>query len=412
MKINLAFLMLSAAIGLSSCGDALTLVEGGMTGTGITAGRITGFGSIYVNGIHYQVNDAGLYRNGSRVADQSSFAAGEFITVTGSVNTDGVSGIATQVSFDSLVKGVVEAITAEGQNQSLNVLGQTVELDLLTVLHGFDQLTDLQLGNVLEISGDRLPNGKIKASSIALIADSYQTTEGLQLMGAISQLKPELKTFKINGLTINYSTANLLAWGGQTLANGQTVQVKATQLPNNAVLIAQQLSLQTMQGKYPNKSHLELEGIVTALSAANEFSLAGQKIISSHTTQWIGLTAAVVGLNLEVEGYIDTTGTLQAQRIILRDVSQGNSHELAGQITAIDKTLNTISLAGYLLYLDKSSMLLSNSQTTTRQARRGGRHDVAKFEDLVIGDYIEVTALQLTDGTWRVLRLDRGGRAH
>lgn len=408
MKINLAFLMLSAAISLSSCGDALTLVEGGMTGTGITAGRITDFGSIYVNGVHYQVDDALLYRNGSRVADQTSFAAGEFITVTGSVNTDGVSGIATQVSFEGLVKGVVEALAADGQ--SLTVLGQTVELDLLTVLHGFDQLTDLQIGNVLEISGDRLPNGSIKASSITLIADSYQTSEGLQLMGLITHLKPELKTFQISGLTINYGDANLSTWNNQALANGQRVQVKASQLPMNAVLIAQQLSLQTTEDKYPEKSRLELEGVVSTIVAANEFTLAGQKIITSNTTQWVGLTAVAVGLNLEVEGYMDATGSLQAKRIMLRDTSQGNSHELAGQITAIDKTLSTINLAGYLLYLDKSSMLLNNSQTAKRLAQRGGRHDVAKFEDLVVGDYIEVTALQWSDGTWRVLRLDRGGR--
>lgn len=409
MKINLAFLMLSAAVSLSSCGDVLTLVEGGMTGTGITAGRITGFGSIYVNGVHYQVDDALLYRNGSQVTDQTSFAAGEFITVTGSVNTDGVSGIATQVSFEGLVTGVVEALAADGQ--SLTILGQTVELDLLTVLHGFDQLADLQLGNMLEISGDRLPNGSIKASSISLIADSYPTSGGLQLSGLIAHVKPELKTFQINGLTINYSAANLSGWNNQAVANGQRVQVKASQLPTNAVLIAEQLSLQTTEGKYPDKSRLELEGIVSTVVAANEFTLAGQTIITSNTTQWIGLNAVAVGLNIEAEGYMDATGTLQAKRIMLRDASQEHGHELAGQITAIDKNLNTISLAGYLLYLDKSSMLLSNSQSqTARVAQRGGRHDVAKFEDLVVGDYIEVTALQWSDGTWRVLRLDRGGR--
>jgi hypothetical protein len=410
MKLKLSALLISAALLVTSCGDSLTLAEGGMTGTGITAGRITGFGSIYVNGIHYDVDSALFYRNGVKVSDQTSFAAGEFITVTGSLNADGVSGIATQVSFDGLLKGTVESIASDGK--TVTVLGQTVQIDLLTVLHGLDQLTDLQVGNVLEISGDRLPNAVIKASSIALVASSYQSTEGLQLTGTISQLQPELKTFKVGALTINYSAASLNAWNGKALANGQTVQVKASQLPVNAILAAEQLSLQSMQGKYPNQSRLELEGIVSAQASASEFTLMGQTVVTSASTQFMGLTAAslAVGLTLEVEGNIDAQGILQARKIILRDISATNGQELAGQITAIDKTLNTISLAGYTLYLDNGSMLLKNAQTAKRLAQRGGHHELTKFEELVVGDYVEVTAIQFADATWHVLRLDRGGR--
>ena len=410
MKIKLTALVVSAAFLLASCGDAVTLAEGGMTGTGITAGRITGFGSIYVNGIHYDVDNATFDRNGTQVSDQSSFAAGEFITVTGSVNTDGVSGVATQVKFDGLVKGTVEAIATDAK--SISILGQTIQIDLLSVLHGFDQLADLQLGNLVEVSGDRLPSGVIKATSLALLADNYQSTDSLQVVGAISHLKPELKTFQMNGLTVNYSTASLVAWNGKALANGQLVQVIASQLPESGVLNAQQLSLQASEGKYPEKSRLELEGIVSAISSASRFSLAGQSVVTSSSTQFVGLTSSslAVGLTVEVEGTVDASGLLQAKRVMLRDVSANNGQELAGQITAIDKTLNTISLAGYTLYLDNGSMLLKNAQTAKRLAQRGSHHDVTKFDDLVVGDYIEATVIQFADGTWHVLRLDRGGR--
>lgn len=409
MKIKLTALLVSASLFLISCGDVLTLAEGGMSGTGITAGRITGFGSIYVNGIHYDVDNALFYRNSLQVSNQSSFAAGEFITVTGSINTDGVTGIASQVTFNGLVKGTVEALATDGK--TVTVLGQTIQIDLLTVLHGFDQLADLQAGNLIEVSGDRLPNGAIKASSIALLADSYQSTDGLQLVGATSQLNESLKTFKINSLTVNYSAATLVAWNGKALGNGQTVQVKASELPISGVLNAQQISLQTSQGKYPDKSRLELEGIVSAISSATEFTLVGQTVMTSATTEFVGLSAVSVGVNIEVEGNVDANGTLQAKRIMLRDVSAHNSKELAGQIIAIDPTLNTLSVAGYTLYLDKGSMLLKNTQTAKRLAQRGSHHDVAKFEDLVVGDYIEVTAIQFADSTWHVLRLDRGGRS-
>ncbi|WP_298607251.1 DUF5666 domain-containing protein [uncultured Thiothrix sp.] len=410
MKIKLTALLVGSALFLVSCGDSLTLAEGGMSGTGITTGRITGFGSIYVNGIHYDVDNALFYRNGAPVTDQTSFAAGEFITVTGSLNSDGISGIASQVKFDGLVKATVEAIAADGK--SIKVLGQTVQIDLLTVLHGFDQISDLQLGNLVEVSGDRLPNAAIKATSISLIAGSYQTTDGLQVVGAISALNPPQKTFQLNGLTVNYGAANLVGWNDKPLANGQIVQVKASALPVSNVLAAKQLSLQTTQGQYPDKSRLELEGIVSAITAATQFTLAGQTVITTASTQFIGLSASnlALGLTLEVEGNVDSSGNLQAERVILRDVSSSNGKELAGQITAIDKTLNTISLAGYILYLDNGSMLLKNSQTAKRLAQRSGHHEVTKFEDLVVGDYIEATVIQFADGTWHVLRLDRGGR--
>ena len=57
---------------LSACVDTTLVAEGGMTGTGISAGRITGFGSIYVNGVYYNVDKAAFYRNGV-VSNQSSF---------------------------------------------------------------------------------------------------------------------------------------------------------------------------------------------------------------------------------------------------------------------------------------------------------------------------------------------------
>ncbi|TXH71230.1 MAG: hypothetical protein E6Q83_03235 [Thiothrix sp.] len=410
MKIKLTALIVSAALLLTSCGDALTLAEGGMTGTGITAGRITGFGSIYVNGIHYNVDNAAFYRNGTTVTDQSSFAAGEFITVTGSLNADGVSGIANQVKFDSLVKGTVEAIAADGK--TLTVLGQSIQIDLLTVLHGFNQLTDLQVGNVVEVSGDRLPNAVIKPSSITLVADTYASNDGLQVSGQITNLKSEAKTFQIGHLIVDYSAATLVEWSGRSIANGQTVQVKANQAPINGVLTAQQVTLQATQNNYPDKSRLELEGIVSALASATQFTLLGQTVVTSASTEFRGLSASsvAVGLTLEVEGKVDAKGVLQAKKVMLRDVSASNGKELTGQITAIDKALNTISLAGYTLYLDNGSMLLKNAQTAKRLAQRGGRHDVTKFEDLVVGDYIEVTVIQFADGSWHVLRLDRGGR--
>ncbi|MCB1638813.1 MAG: hypothetical protein KDI15_08200, partial [Thiothrix sp.] len=62
------------ALLLAACGDGGgNLAEGGITGSGISVGPITGFGSIWVGGVHFDVSNAEFVRNG-QVTDEAQSA--------------------------------------------------------------------------------------------------------------------------------------------------------------------------------------------------------------------------------------------------------------------------------------------------------------------------------------------------
>lgn len=405
MRISLAVASVLCGMLMGSCVDTSTLAEGGMTGTGIAYGRITGFGSIYVNGIHYNVDAAQFYRDGATASGQGAFVAGEFVTVTGTVGSDGVNGIAERVVFDSLLKGEVTAVSTDGN--SLVVLGQTVQTDLLTVLHGFTQLGSLQLGNVLEVSGVRDAAGVIQASSLALLADT-PTGLALKLEGVVSGLQATEKTFRLGGLTVDYATASLGSLGDAGLVNGQYVQVEASSPVQGTRLVASKVSGKSRYPAHTGSSRLEIEGLISAVQDASHFTLAGQAVAVTASTRLVGLAAAnlTIGRWVEVEGTV-VAGVLQASEIVLRQADAGI--RLQGQITAIDTLAQTLTLQGETLHVDNASMLLSG-EDMNRLGRPGGHHGVASFADLKVGDYIEVNAIRLADGSLQVLRLDRGGR--
>jgi len=51
-------------------GDPFSVAEGGIGGTGISTGTVTGIGSIKVNGVTFNTDNAAIYVEGVRVDDQ------------------------------------------------------------------------------------------------------------------------------------------------------------------------------------------------------------------------------------------------------------------------------------------------------------------------------------------------------
>ena len=415
MRIKGSLAVVSAVLSgflLGSCVDeTLYLAEGGMTGTGISAGRITGFGSIYVNGVRYNVDQAAFYRDGAVASGQGDFHIGEFVTVTTS-SSDSTTSVAAQVSFNSLIMGEVTAISADGQ--SLEVMGQTVTTDELTMLHGMTQLTDLVLGNVVEVSGVRNAEGTITASSIKLAQATYPNDGSLlKLEGSVQDLLAEQQSFRLGNLTVDYSTAQLEGFLSHSLADGVYVEVETQQALQGLVLIASKVKLKSGKLDFPQNALIELEGAVTTIETntdtSSRFTLNNQVIVTDANTQFMGMSVADIVLDalLEVEGYINSTGELRASRVAARRPPPDGTHGMrfAGDITAIDHDAQSIVVQGSTLFIDNASMLLAG------QDKQDHTMQVTKFSALSVGQYVEVKAILQNDGTLRVLRLDVGGKS-
>ena len=132
MKIQKLFAGLATALLLTACGGGGGSSDGGIGGTGggggggiggtgVAYGTITGFGSVWVNGVRYESGST-VFKRDDDNASQSDLRVGMVARVEGSGTT------ATTISVDSALKGRVEAVSGD----RFTVMGQTVQADAQT----------------------------------------------------------------------------------------------------------------------------------------------------------------------------------------------------------------------------------------------------------------------------------------
>mgnify|MGYP001827058915 CR=1 FL=1 len=169
-KILNAILILPffGALALGGCGDSTILAEGGIGGTGISTGTVTGIGSITVNGVKFNTDNAAIYVEGTRVDDQCpetdtaadclnrlGFSVGQVVRVVGSFNDDGKNGTAEAVYYNDSIEGPVESANQiDVSTQELVVMGQTVIVDSQTEPVGVNLVT-FNPNDRIEVSGLR-----------------------------------------------------------------------------------------------------------------------------------------------------------------------------------------------------------------------------------------------------------------
>src|SRR5215475_569346 len=100
LRIRSIVMLLAAVAGLLFVTRETAV--GGIQGSGFRVlhliGRITGFGSIYVNGVEYFTTHANVTIDG-RPGTESELQAGQIVMLEGAVNDDGRTGEARQVEF-------------------------------------------------------------------------------------------------------------------------------------------------------------------------------------------------------------------------------------------------------------------------------------------------------------------------
>ncbi|MGB5600646.1 MAG: DUF5666 domain-containing protein [Thiothrix litoralis] len=321
MKIRAMVVSMLLAVLLVACvgSNSLQLATGGIGGTGIASGPITGFGSIFVNGVEYEIDTATLTRNGHPATGQNEYRIGEYVVVKGTVNADGLTGTATEVAFSNELEGTVTAETTDGV--SIGIMGQVIRTNALTVFHGFTQLAELAVDNVVEVSGVRDGQDVLLATSMTLKQLRYEPGTVTELKGLVRQLDAVNKTFLIGGLLVDYSTAVWKDFGAATLANGQYVEAKTRQVLQGNRLLAYEIELENEYDHYDNGAKVELEGVVTRFVSIADFSVNRQAVVTTATTEFEDGAASALRLNalVEVEGQINAQGILVADEVSVKD---------------------------------------------------------------------------------------------
>ncbi len=281
--------------------------RGGIASPVATQGPITGFGSIIVNGVHYEITNAQISVNGGPTTE-ADLAIGQLVTVIGEIADDGSSGVADTVEFEANVIGPVDSLDVPGG--TLVVLGQSVITDENTVLDigpGAEPLAALAgLQGNIEVSGFVGAGGAIVATRIALSAD-----DAYRVLGRVANLDAAL----------DYSSAVLID-GFPTGApkNGDEVVAIGTALGTGGELRVEQLELRERPGTSSGQ-RAEIEGLITRFVSATDFDVAGRAATTTAATRYEGGSEASLALNVkvEIEGRTDDAGVLVATKVEVKD---------------------------------------------------------------------------------------------
>jgi hypothetical protein len=192
------------------------------------------------------------------------------------------------------------------------VLGQIVIINVVTKLKGTDFDTIAQ-NDLVEVSGLVDDTGAIRATFLEKTGD-FMPGNVVGVTGFIVNLDIGLKTFEINGLTVNYTSID----SGdlpQGFADGLLIEVEGTLDAAGGEMLATSIELGDEIGD-GNSDQIEVLGFVTDIGSAFEFTVGNQLVQFDATTLFVDGTSEniLLGAKLEAEGRL-VDGILFADEI-------------------------------------------------------------------------------------------------
>jgi hypothetical protein len=362
---------------------------GGIGRTGIAMGPISTFGSVVVNGVRYDTSSASFSVNGVS-GSQDDLRVGQVITVSGTIDDNGVDGNADEVNFDDNVKGPVQSIDL-GTSQVV-VLGQTVMISPET---SFDDsispasIDGLSVDDIVEISGLVDASGRITATRIELKPVGTE----FEVLGIVSAHNVANFEFNINNLVVDYSGATLDNFSGGQINDDDFVEAKGLTLNGNGQLIATRVELKNGLPGVADGVHIEIQGFITRFASATDFDVTGLPVTTTANTVYEGGDAADLGLNIkvEVEGDVDANGVLVATKV---DIRRAKAVRATANVDSVNAGANSLVLLGITVSVDALTRLEDKSSADVRPLT---------LADINAGDYIEVRGGELPAGSGAIL---------
>ena len=414
-----AFILGSAlAVILASCGGGDGSFAG-IGGTGVASrGVITGFGSIFVNGIEFETQAASVVVDGAPASDQD-LALGMVVTVRGTLNSDGITATADAVEYDDEVQGPIDADPVEDMNagtKTFTVLGVTViATDGVTVFEaedgspfGYDTLAQ---GQLVEVSGFYDANGDLQATRIEE-KDPAPGEAQFEIKGYVANHNPETMTFDLEltpapGISrIRYDERTDLSDLPNGLQDGLYVEVKGDidPLDNSRILASRIEQDDDGFGDVGGDEEVHVEGIVsgfTDLSAT--FFVAGQEVdAGSAEFEPASLRDTIAdGMQVEVEGHLVDT-VLVAEQVEGRGGSESEGIEIASTVADVDAVASTITVNGSAA----DTVTVQVDARTLMQDDRDGDVPLT-LDQILAGDYLEIRAIETDTGALLATHVER-----
>lgn len=336
-----------------------------VTTSSFTAGAISGFGSIIVNGVRFDDSGAEVLDDDGGRHGRDDLKLGAQVEIeASSIDRSSGHGVATRIRFGSEIVGPVEAVDAAAQR--LTVLGQSVEVNPRTV---FDDslaggLSGIGVGALLEVHAQY---DAARGVYIATRIEDESSPTHFRLRGPVASLDASARTFRLGSAVISYGSATSVT---PTLADGARVRVLLQTTPVRGQWIATQVS--SGERHVEDHSEAEVKGLITAWTSATLFSVDGLPVDATNATFREGQAGVVLGARVEVEGRV-VNGVLVASKVHLEDENEDDhseDYELHGTVSALDTTAKTfalrgltVSYAGSVTWRDLSEADLANGVT-------------------------------------------------
>ncbi|EON93040.1 hypothetical protein MARLIPOL_03370 [Marinobacter lipolyticus SM19] len=350
---------------ISGCGGggggSVDVAEGGIRGTGASVGPVSGFGSVFVNGIRFETD--GSVTSDDGISREDQLDEGMILRIDGQWRADG-EGTAEQVEYDDTFRGevVIVSETFDPDDSSIResvtftVYGQTIVADKQTVFKGMS-LQTIDSGAFVRVSGWRLPDGRYRASYVGSLEVSLDDVE---IEGRIddSSVDVDLNRFSINGFPVEYDNTTNFGDGlteSDLNAPGLVVEVEGRigSVDGASGLIANNIE-QDESRRYQrgDDDDIEFAGpVATAFDDADStFTINGLTVLVPDDAVFEdGLTSADLqpGLLIQVEGNFLADGRVEAEEIDIRDANA----QVEGPINqaSIDFSNRTFLVGGVLV---------------------------------------------------------------
>lgn len=350
----------------------------GINGGGIAVGPVTGFGSVFVNGIEFSTTGTTITVEGAS-ASESQLKIGQMVEVRGTINASAGTGSATSIAANDQYEGPVQSIDVPGL--SFTVLGNVVRVTGATVFDNSfttPSIAGLTVGQWVEVNGLRNSAGDVVATRIEPRAANGE----IELNGTISSLDTTARTFRLGNSSVNYASAPTVTG---TLANGACAEVKGTTF-SGTTLTATRVEVKSCTLTSSNNDNGEIEGFVTRFASATDFDVGTQKVTTTATTSYSGGVAGDLALNkrVEVEGTFNASSVLVATKIAFKS---DTTTRFQGTVDALNATNKTLTIFGVTI---STSSATSFEDDSSANARPFG------FAQLRTGDYLELRGAEGT----------------
>lgn len=298
-------------------------VRTGGTGAVFSYGVIDDFGSIVVNGVHYDETNANIIVDGTANQPRSTLRLGMVVEIEGERDYARNTGVASVVRVNRTMLGQVESIDAATGN--IRILSQRIVTDAGTRYDGGVDGNALLAGDWVAVHGLDDPGRKTLVATLIqrTVAPSNLVSE---IRGSVSNSHPG--GFRIGRLDI--------ATTGASPENGAYVAIKGLFDASRGELAAYEIAV-TREVELREFVETEIQGYVDDYRGIDQFVIAGVSIDASQA-RFSGGSAKDLkkGVKVKVEGIVKE-GVLHADEVEFPSAlsaAKESSAEVEGKISA------------------------------------------------------------------------------